>query len=474
LAQGLLAQRERLEGDLAGAAWLVRQPGLPAKMRRAGFEEQASADRAAIPKGPEKQVVGSGAGSSAEISSERTVEQVAMQAQIQRVLRRLDERRKPISNLQETVVQLATGVDQFVELVGQAQKQARNLGEDLLDDMLVLDKMSGLAGEDRASRKATLAAIQAVLEEVDAVKGRLGSFRNEFQTALQRTREQPRHAIGSETMTAVPLEPNLPYGSESPPEQQLAQHSEIPEPPTTTISSPQWPLPGETDDQRVDTRDQAKEAEEQAEAPAAGPDVTTATLDSKAPAFVEKRPQAQHSETAEVPAASTSSQRLPLPQRSTWEDVKLALRFRSQEDSDSYVVRAEVPGLDVDALRVQVSSDGSNLVVTGLCLPTAQEAEHLRQQLATRFERIARFSPGKLAQIATQLDEAASEAYAEMGRGRFGRFSASFQIPRDVDTQGIDASYRDDVLFVVLPRGPARFASYPKSRRWMSRPPSRL
>lgn len=47
------------------------------------------------------------------------------------------------------------------------------------------------------------------------------------------------------------------------------------------------------------------------------------------------------------------------------------------------------------------------------------------------------------------------KAYVELGQDRYGRFSETFRVPEDVEVGGIDASYRDGVLRVVLPKLPA-------------------
>merc|ERR1712224_929413 len=47
---------------------------------------------------------------------------------------------------------------------------------DLLEDMLALDKLSGLASYDRSSRKVTIAKIEAMLDVLDEVKRKLSSL----------------------------------------------------------------------------------------------------------------------------------------------------------------------------------------------------------------------------------------------------------------------------------------------------------
>lgn len=46
----------------------------------------------------------------------------------------------------------------------------------------------------------------------------------------------------------------------------------------------------------------------------------------------------------------------------------------------------------------------------------------------------------------------AADAYIELGQGDFGRFQETFRLPKDVDREGVEASYTDGQLRVVLPR----------------------
>merc|ERR1739848_156907 len=48
--------------------------------------------------------------------------------------------------------------------------------------------------------------------------------------------------------------------------------------------------------------------------------------------------------------------------------------------------------------------------------------------------------------------DASTEAYAEIGQGRFGRFSHSFYIPCDVRVSDIEAFYEDGKLKMVFPK----------------------
>jgi len=134
---------------------------------------------------------------------ERTVSQVEKQAHIQGIVQRLDERREPIQEFRRTVSELAGAVgerscveslQEASDLVEGARKRARNFGEDLLDDMLALDALSGLAQPDRLKRKAAVASIEALLEDVDHAKARLGNLNRDLAASL----EDVKNNVGEE------------------------------------------------------------------------------------------------------------------------------------------------------------------------------------------------------------------------------------------------------------------------------------
>jgi HSP20 family molecular chaperone IbpA len=66
-----------------------------------------------------------------------------------------------------------------------ARKQVRAFNEDLLEDMLRLDSLSGLAAEDRGGRKRTLAEIESLLGLVDACSGKVAGLSKNLETKLE-------------------------------------------------------------------------------------------------------------------------------------------------------------------------------------------------------------------------------------------------------------------------------------------------
>merc|ERR1712178_459902 len=68
-----------------------------------------------------------------------------------------------------------------MDVLQDCRKQARNCGEDLLDDTLALDKLSGLCPADRANRREAISALDALLEEVDMVKAQLARAEKQLQ-----------------------------------------------------------------------------------------------------------------------------------------------------------------------------------------------------------------------------------------------------------------------------------------------------
>lgn len=120
----------------------------------------------------------------------RTESQQAKQVKVQKVAQRMQGHRKHVLHLKSVMESLAsvsppsTLAGEALKEVEEHQRRARNCGEDLLEDILALDSLSNLFAEDRLSRKAALAEIEALIDEVDGVKSALLKHRREL-SALQ-------------------------------------------------------------------------------------------------------------------------------------------------------------------------------------------------------------------------------------------------------------------------------------------------
>ncbi|MBF8272937.1 MAG: heat shock protein Hsp20 [Magnetococcales bacterium] len=92
------------------------------------------------------------------------------------------------------------------------------------------------------------------------------------------------------------------------------------------------------------------------------------------------------------------------------------LRVDIREDENKIVIKADVPGMEQKDIKVNV--DNGRLTLSG----------------ERRFD-----------------DEAHKESYQRVERP-FGRFSRTFQLSNTTDVTRIEASYKNGVLEVVLPK----------------------
>jgi HSP20 family molecular chaperone IbpA len=113
---------------------------------------------------------------------DRTVSQLAAASRLENVKGHVGEITGAVIELRRSVSEVAKRVacdeqtqslQNDLDVVAKTAKQARNLGEDLMEDMLVLDNLSRLIPEDKSSRKQALVHIESLLEDVDGAKGRL-------------------------------------------------------------------------------------------------------------------------------------------------------------------------------------------------------------------------------------------------------------------------------------------------------------
>jgi hypothetical protein len=138
----------------------------------------------------------------------RTASQAAEQLKAVRVVERIRPRCASVSQLQHRVLEIAArcssarepvdwtgwrsqaGVDEtrymadLLEDMLVLDKLANNATEDSLEDMLALDNLSGLASEDRASRKVAIAVLEETTEALDEVKAHLRSLHGVMKEVL--------------------------------------------------------------------------------------------------------------------------------------------------------------------------------------------------------------------------------------------------------------------------------------------------
>ena len=88
-------------------------------------------------------------------------------------------------------------------------------------------------------------------------------------------------------------------------------------------------------------------------------------------------------------------------------------------DEDSVVVTAELPGVNPEGIEISVEQD----------------------MLTLRGSR--------------QPEEVAEDATYHRRERRCGAFSRAFRLPFQVDAEGVDATFRNGVLHIVLPRAEA-------------------
>lgn len=238
--------------------------------------------------------------------------------------------------------------------VEQARKRAVNFGEDLVEDMVLLDSLSSLTPEEKSTRKVTLAGIDALLQDVDAAKARLAASHRKLDEKLKALQAEERAE----------------------------------------------------QDRQAQARAQQTQAPQAAKAQAAKPELDAGM--------------------------------------ELWEQLRLPLTFHASEARNQYVLTATCPGLDVEDLKLELDSDGSTLKVQGIRLPSKQDLDAM------------------LVRIARNRRPATAQAVLEMGQGNFGRFQERFQMPEDAQAEAIDASYRDGILRIIIPKhtSPAHTATF--------------
>eukprot|EP00928_Gymnodinium_smaydae_P005494 TRINITY_DN1186_c2_g1_i1.p1 TRINITY_DN1186_c2_g1~~TRINITY_DN1186_c2_g1_i1.p1 ORF type:complete len:411 (-),score=75.82 TRINITY_DN1186_c2_g1_i1:275-1444(-) len=335
----------------------------------------------------------------------RSKSQLEKEAIIQGVLDRLEICQDPIAALQRSVSEISVALSEESALqrslsqqlsaatrhssdVDSALKNARNLGEDLLEDMLTLDKLSELLPASRSKRKKAIGTLECLLDDVDKAKVQLAGHQKDLTQQLESTRKQL--------------------------DESTERQAEEPKRELDELNKRQLPVAHET---------------------------------RGSSGMRTRQPQTARVASREIPLLpETSREALPLPDPCMWKRVSLPLRFESREDQSAYEVSARIAGGRAENISLELADDRTTLTVRGTSVPNPEQAQKLQRVLLSELRRLDA-SPEALAgtgQVAS--------AYASMGRGKYGCFEESFRVPQDVITSEIRAAYNDGVLRITLPR----------------------
>lgn len=329
---------------------------------------------------------------------QRTQSQITKQQQVHGVVDQLAGRSELIDNLQNMCSMLREEgfLDQHdphaaLVKLSEAQKQARNLGEDLMEDMLLLDSLSNLTSEDRTARKRAISEIEALLSSLDVAKVELLNFRKEVEAKVSEKMPDEKQSMDGVSEGASP----------------------------NSLSRS-----GIIEEQKIPER-----------------------LVKKAHVMTQEPPKTDRSYMTKQNLFTLP----PLPGRKLWEQMELPVEFRAHEQRLRYVLEANVPDLDMKDIQLQWSSDNSRLLIEGVRLPSPAQMSKMQRRVASELEQFAHQSPQRFA-VLGGAPALSNEVFMQVGQGYFGRFSKSFSVPDDVVVANIEASYDNGKLTVVLPK----------------------
>jgi len=333
-----------------------------------------------------------------EPSLERTVSQALKRKKVDDSMVTIQGAERSVFELQNQVGSLRkqeSNIDGERE-VENLLKRARNLGEDLLQETLRLDSLTGLLPEDRAERKRVLNLAEKMLETVDDAKRTLVEKRHALTTKDEAPEATtldtslinlaPAHAVClGDTVQKMPV-----IASDAPAAEQSA---------SVSMSNDEFPSEGDA---------------------------------LKMPTTLE--------------GAQGWHKAVPPPKLDLWERLRLPLELRTQEHDSCYVLLADVPSLVSDSLKLRIKDSG--LRIAGLCLPSVKQSAVLQEHVQSHLQN---FAPHMIHQSGG-MEQAANALYAQGGRGSFGSFVETVRLPCDVEQSGISASCKDGKMQVVIPK----------------------
>jgi HSP20 family molecular chaperone IbpA len=332
---------------------------------------------------------------------ERTDSQNAKKRRVDAITDIVNERRDPVGQLrttlskleksssddEKTVLNSVQAAADELKQVEKLQQSFRDFGEDLMEGMIALDHLTGLAEQDRHARKATLRSIQDLLDEIDNAKPRVQKLRQHLAAEVDRLKPPPESEL--QTLPTSPQAVKAALG------------------------------------QRHNTDDDASHSVP----PPLRPAVDWSRIQLPAVRF----------ESDQIQVSSSPSSTCP--------------------SRTAYLLSALLPQLDPSTLKVE--QKGNSLLIQGVCVPPAATQKAID---AIIDEQIRSF-PRAMQQRMSMREDVDALA-ARLGEGQFGSFKKVFELPEDVDEQGIEYSHDcEGVLRLVLRRRGRQAYPMPSMRR---------
>jgi len=358
-------------------------------------------------------------------SMDRTLSQVSKQMQMQDVLSGLHRHEESVVRLKEKLARLVSRLsreeyhlDEEQKVLDDCRKSVRNCSEDVMEVMGNLDDLSGLFPEDRATRKQALTQLDALLEEIEVVKRDLKEVEKNLSEKLAQKRRNASANAGASTKAGK--QPVLRLRGNAAPKSvpQHMGHADV---------CGRGPRCQQSDDGRSSRSSLLSSSSS-----------ISSSSTSSAPAC--SAPEQGH-----TGAATNHPAEVPVPSQRFWKALEFPLRFRPSEERGCYLLSCPVPS-HLEDVKLELSPGATHLTVSGVHLPTAAEVEGMHKQISFAAQHC--FNQGR-----TSLDpEWHLELYAKLSQGKFGFFSETFELPRDVNVSDIEASCQQGVLQVRIPK----------------------
>jgi len=169
-------------------------------------------------------------------------------------------------------------------------------------------------------------------------------------------------------------------------------------------------------------------------------------LEEKKKELEEKKKEAlNQAQEKEKPERLEQEREKKIPQN-MWRSLKFNADFKINDFADRYVLRANIPRMKEEDIKISLSKNNDNITISGFREPTDAELQQMRKQLATERKRdiYGQYYPPNEDEVKHLL---------RLGAGRFGQFSETYSIdPNRVNVNDIQASYQGGVVQVVIPK----------------------
>eukprot|EP01128_Nolandella_sp_AFSM9_P003189 TRINITY_DN1371_c1_g1_i1.p1 TRINITY_DN1371_c1_g1~~TRINITY_DN1371_c1_g1_i1.p1 ORF type:complete len:622 (+),score=194.71 TRINITY_DN1371_c1_g1_i1:169-2034(+) len=133
-----------------------------------------------------------------------------------------------------------------------------------------------------------------------------------------------------------------------------------------------------------------------------------------------------------------------------WRDSTFEPQFSIDESRKGFNLKASVPGLKTDELKVVLGKNDTTITISGYRPPSKKEL----QLMISRLQKLRMSHGWRQNRFDSFSDE---ELLLKIADGHFGTFTTTYKLPPGTDIENIQCQYNSGILNIDLPRSQAQY-----------------